>query len=279
MVTVHCGESQTYTIAKRYSDFLAFDSMFRTAFPTFVNQLAPLPSKLTLINKEETRKKTFNAYVECLSRLISGIAAKEFTKVTLMRKLAEFLRLPGIEESKQDDMSLPDQRHSSLVDNEQVTPWSGCYAGYLNIQHHNKPWTPYYCSLQASDAPFEERKPGEEDAYNGDLPMLLYLFANQAESHFKTVICLKGGEIRDHPTEKSTLELRFDYNEHPILIRAIDSDILDWKRELIQKMTASHSVSLSQSYPSCGIIYIHGNCIRSGRADRAETAKACCKRH
>jgi hypothetical protein len=254
--------------------------MFRTAFPTLACELAPLPSKLTLINKEETRKKTFHAYVDRLSRLISGTAAVT-TKDALMRKLAEFLRLPGTEESKQEDISLPDQRHSSLVDKEQVNPRSGCYAGYLDIQHHNKPWTRYYCSLQASDALFEERKPEDEDIYNGDLPMLdLYLFGNEAESHFQTVICLKGGEIKEHPTEKSTLELRFDYNEHPIFIRCTDPDQLEvWKRELIQKMTTSHSVSLSQSYPSCGIIYVHGNCTCSGRVDRAATAKARCKRH
>ena len=259
-MSVSCGAEQTYTIAKRYSDFLVFDSMLRTAFPTLATELAPLPSKLTLINKEETRKKTFHTYVDRLSKLISSTEAVT-TKDALMRKLGEFLRLPGTEESKQDDLSQPDQRHSSLVDKEQVNPRSGSYAGYLEVQYHSQPWTRYYCSLQASDALFEERKPGEEDREKGDLPMLdLYLFANEAESHFQTVICLKGGEIKEHPLEKSTLELRFDYNEHPILLRCLNPDELEaWKRELIQKMTTSHSISLTQAYPNCGLLHVHGN--------------------
>lgn len=277
-MSVSCGADQTFAMSKRYSDFLVFDSLLRTAFPTLAAELAPLPSKLTLINKEETRKKTFHIYVDRLSRLICATEVVT-TKDALMRKLGEFLRLPGTEESK-DDLSQPDQRHSSLVDKEQVNPRSGSYAGYLEIQLHNQPWTRYYCSLQASDALFEERKPGEEDREKSDLPMLdLYLFANEAESHFQTVICLKGGEIKEHPLENTTLELRFDYNERPILLRCLNPDELEvWKRELIQKMTTSHSVSMTQTYPNCGLIYVHGNRLGSGGTHRTETAQACSQR-
>lgn len=233
------------------------------------SELAPLPSKLTLLNKEETRKKAFNIYVEKLGKIISETSVVT-TKDALMRKLAEFLHLPGTEESKQEEFQLSDQRHNSLVDNEQVNPRSGCHAGYLYVQHHKKPWTRYYCSLQASDTLFEELKPGDEEPGKSDSTMLdLYLFANEAETHFLTVICLKGGEIKENPLEKSMLEIRFEYSEYPVLLKCDDLDQLEvWKRELIQKMTTTHSISMTQTYPNCGLLYIRSKIYSSRFAHR-----------
>mgnify|MGYP001049144532 FL=1 len=192
-------ESLQHLVTRRYNQFYSFDQAVRHQFPRV--DLPAFPSKFTIYNKTEQRKKAFHQYMNG----ILGLCAKfpPLPKDTLMKLVAEFLDLYGAEkknESKNKDV---------FVESVQITPESGHQRGYLEVKIHQEDWIRYYASLVYSN---------------------LYLFPNEKDFHFVSMISCYGATISKQELA-NVLEIHQDHQKSPILIRTPNRE--EWRNALI----------------------------------------------
>lgn len=104
-----------HVVYKRFSQFAEFDASVKATFPRV--DLPDFPSRFSLYNRTEQRKKSFHTYLNGILRLCTEFPP--LPRDTLMKLLSEFLDVVGVDK-KIEDIRPKNPSRESFLDASQV---------------------------------------------------------------------------------------------------------------------------------------------------------------
>ncbi|CAG9315517.1 unnamed protein product [Blepharisma stoltei] len=206
-----------HVVYRRFSQFSELNDSIKATFPRV--DLPDFPSKFSIYNRIEQRKKLFHGYLNGILKLC--IEFPPLPRDTMMKILAEFLEIVGVDKKQPEEPKIPRQLRESFVDSSQVIQSSE--TGFVDIKFGPEDWQRHYASLAYSN---------------------LYLSPDDNESNFTHVISCFGANIVTK--DNNILEINHDYQKFPILIRGKNSqNIQKWSKALVIAATAKQDSPLA----------------------------------
>lgn len=115
-----------YICFRRYNQFREFDSILKSAFPRLA--LPVFPSKFTMVNKKEQRKRVFHTYLNGI--LVMCAKFPPMAKSTLMNLVGEFLEISGKEKKNEEKTR---SSKDAIIESAQIGRNSGHFTGPIDV--------------------------------------------------------------------------------------------------------------------------------------------------
>lgn len=213
-------DSQQFTYGRRYNQFYEFDKTLKYHFPNV--SFPALPSKFTLFNKVEMRRKGFNAYLEELIGLLKLFTIDQ--KVMFLKLLIEFLDSQS-RKSSAGDLDLRKSSKLTVSDLMAAPETSWNYQGWVMVKL-DMDWVKFYLYIKDD---------------------LLFLHDDMETTEFRYVISLLAGKIL---TGKDNLiELYHENHDFPIYFNSQDNSEL--KKILVIACSSTKKSPLTQTGVQC----------------------------
>ena len=182
-------------IGRRYNQFYEFDKTLKYHFPNI--SFPSLPSKFTIFNKIEHRKKGFNQYLEDLMLIFKPFSNEQ--KIIFFKVLIEFLELSKSRRGSSDFES--SKSKTMILDPLMKSIISWDLSDWVQVKFNH--WEKFFLCLKSDT---------------------IYLYESSESTSFKVVISLFAARLVQN--KENHLELHHDNEDKPVLFKSADLDNL-----------------------------------------------------
>jgi hypothetical protein len=189
-------DSDTFFIGRRYNQFYEFDKTLKFLFRSV--SFPSLPSKYTIFNKVELRRKGFNQYLEDLMSLLKTFTSSQ--KSEFFKALIEFLK-SSRSRAGSTDLEQAKSKKNNLIDpmSRSVIDWD--YSGFCQVKLTD--WETFELCLKNDT---------------------IYLYEASDHSSFKHVFSLVAGRLA--LPKENILEIHHDNQDLPLVLKSSDYEKL-----------------------------------------------------